>query len=213
MHANILIKIDRDYFVLKKRFLTRRQVMKKTAIITLSVFALLSLSSQAQADHQHSSDDYTEYETHRTVTDHECPEETHSHAYSHRGYGNHHNHHKHFKRHHSSHRGYGHHHQPRHIYVEKHVYTHEAPRVTHRQTYRTYNPQPSYGYSSYGSSYSNGYRGDVVGDTVIGGAFGAAAGAAIGAALGNPGQGAALGAAIGGFNGISRGVFGRGFLW
>jgi hypothetical protein len=189
--------------------------MKKTAILTLSILTLFGMSSYAQADHQQGSDDYTVYESHRTMTDHgnDCPDETHNHSYSHRGYGNHHDHHKHFRHHKSSYRGYGHHHQPRHIYIEKHVYRHEAPRVTYRQTYRTYNPQPTYypparSYSSY-----NSYRGDVVGDTVIGGAFGAAAGAAIGAAVGNPGQGAALGAAIGGFNGISRGIFGRGLLW
>jgi hypothetical protein len=188
--------------------------MKKTAIITLSVLTLLGMSSFAQADHRSRSDNYTVHETHRTVVNHndDCPDETHNHSYSHHGYGNHHQ--KHFRHHKSSHRGYGHHNQPRHIYVEKHVYTHEAPRVTHYQTtYRTYNPRPTYSapvrsYSSY-----NSYNGDVVGDTLIGGAFGAAAGAAIGAAVGNPGQGAALGAAIGGFNGISRGVFGRGLLW
>jgi len=188
--------------------------MKKTAIIALSVLTLLGMSSSAQADHKHKSDSYVVYETHRTVASHDddCSDETPSHSYSHHGYGNH--HHKHFRHHKSSHRGYGHHHQPRHIYIEKHVYTHEAPRVTHYQTtYRTYNPRPTYtapvrNYSSY-----NSYQGDVVGDTLIGGAFGAAAGAAIGAAVGNPGQGAALGAAIGGFNGISRGIFGRGLLW
>jgi uncharacterized protein YxeA len=214
LYANIIIKADQDILVLEKRFLTWRQVMKKTAIIALSVLTLLSLSSYAQANHRSRSDNYTVHETHRTVANHndDCPDETHSHSYSHRGYGNHHQ--KHFRHHQSSHRGYGHHHQPRHIYVEKHVYTHAAPRVTHYQTtYRTYNPRPTYtapvrSYSSY-----NSYNGDVVGDTLIGGAFGAAAGAAIGAALGNPGQGAALGAAIGGFNGISRGVFGRGLLW
>lgn len=186
--------------------------MKKTAILTLSILFLLGMSSFAQAGHKHRSDSYTVHETHRTVTDHGdyCPDETHSHSYNHRGYGNHHKHRKHFRRHHSSHHGYGHHPQPRHVYVEKHVYNYEAPVVTHRQTYRTYNPQPTY----YPPTQNyNSYRGDVVGDTLIGGAFGAAAGAAIGAAVGNPGQGAALGAAIGGFNGISRGIFGRGFLW
>ena len=56
-------------------------------------------------------------------------------------------------------------------------------------------------------------RGGLVGVGVGAIAGDAGKGAAIGAALGNPGQGAALGAAIGGFNGISRGVFGRGLLW
>jgi hypothetical protein len=173
--------------------------MNKTAITILSVLFLLGMSSYAQADHSHRSDNYTVVETHNT--------------YSHRGYRHHNKHHKHFRHHKSSHRGYGHHHQPRHIRVEKHVYHHEAPVVTHHQTYRTYNQQPTYYPPAQSHSSYNGYRGDVVGDTLIGGAFGAAAGAAIGAAVGNPGQGAALGAAIGGFNGISRGVFGRGLLW
>jgi hypothetical protein len=189
--------------------------MDKTAITTFSVLFLLGMSSYAQADHNHRSDNYTVVETHRTVTGHGDyrRDENHNHAYSHRGYRHHKKHHKHFRHHKSSHRGYGHHHQPRHIYVEKHVYKHEAPRVTHHQSYRTYNPQPTYYPPVQSHSSYNGYRGDVVGDTLIGGAFGAAAGAAIGAAVGNPGQGAALGAAIGGFNGISRGVFGRGLLW
>jgi len=152
--------------------------MKKTAIITLSILTILGMSSYAQADHRHgSSNNYTEYTT--TVTEHndDCPDEIHSHSYSHRGYRNHHRHHA------TSHHGYGHH-QTRHVYVEKHVYTHQAPRVTYQQTYRTHTPQPTYSQPrrSY-STHSNHYQGDVVGDTVIGGAFGAAAGAAFGRGL------------------------------
>lgn len=178
--------------------------MKKIAITTLSILFLLGMSSFAQAGHKNRSygGNHTVYESHATVThyggNHSRP------SYGHRGYGHHKKHNR------SSHRGYGHHQRPRQVYVEKHVYHHEAPRVVHQQTYRTYNPQPTY--YPQAQSY-NSYQGDVVGDTVIGGAFGAAAGAAIGAAVGNPGQGAALGAAIGGFNGIARGIFGRGLLW
>jgi len=181
--------------------------MKNTAIVTLSFLFLLGMSSYVQAGHNYNADNYSVYETHRTVINYgdDCPDETYHHSYGHHGY-----HHQ--TNYQSSHHGYGSHH-PTHIYVEKHVYKHEAPRVTHHQTYRTYNPQPTYYPPAQNYSTYNSYNGDVVGDTLIGGAFGAAAGAAIGAALGNPGQGAAIGAAVGGFNGISRGVFGRGFLW
>jgi Glycine-zipper domain len=179
--------------------------MKNTAIITLSILFLLGMSSFAQAGHKHRSDRHTVYESHRTVTHYG------NHG-DHHGYRNH-KRHNHFKGHRRSHHAYGHHQQPRRIHVEKHVYHHEAPVVTHHQSYRTYNPQPTYYPPVQSQPSYNGYRGDVVGDTLIGGAFGAAAGAAIGAAVGDPGQGAALGAAIGGFNGISRGVFGRGLLW
>ena len=180
--------------------------MKNTAIVTLSLMFLLVMISSAQAGHKYRSygDDYTVYESHRTVTHYGNHGSNHS--YGHRGYGHHKKHYR------SSHHGYGHH-QPKHIYVEKHVYNYEAPVVTHHRTYRTYNRQPTYNPPTRGYSSYNSYNGDVVGDTLIGGAFGAAAGAAIGAALGNPGQGAAIGAAVGGFNGISRGIFGRGFLW
>ena len=181
--------------------------MKNTAIVTLSFLFLLGMSSYAQAGQTHGSygDDYTVYKSHRTVTHY--GNYSRNHSYSHRGYGHHNKHYK------SSHHGYGSHHRPSHVYVETHVYHHEAPKVTHRQTYRTYNQQPTYYPPTRSYSTYNSYNGDDVGDTLIGGAFGAAAGAAIGAALGNPGQGAAIGAAIGGFNGISRGIFGRGFLW
>ena len=192
--------------------------MKNTAIITFSFLFLLGLSSYAQANHEYGEsygDDDAGYESHQTVTRYDdgyCPDETYNRSYSRHGYGNHRTHYR------SSHHGYGSYNQPTRIYVEKHVYNYGVPRATYRQTYRTYNQQPTYyppaqSYSSYNNGYGNGYGGNVVGNTLIGGAFGAAAGAAIGAAVGNPGQGAALGAAIGGFGGLSRGIFGRGLLW
>jgi len=196
--------------------------MKNTAIITLSTLLLLAVSSFAQANPRGSyTNDYTVYESRRTVTHYGnyCPDRSYSHAYDRQRIRPH---------------------QRPNIYVEQNIYNYQAPRATHRRTYRndyrqqTHNPRAR-GYSNYSnthrrtyrgdyrqqtrfpragySNYSNTHRGNVVGDTVIGGAFGAAAGAAIGAAVGNPGQCAALGAAIGGFTGLGHGIFGRGSLW
>lgn len=170
--------------------------MKNTAIITLSTLLLLTVSSFAQANPRSSyAGDYTVYESRRTVTHYGnyCPDRSYSHAYD---------------------RQRTRPHQRSNIYVEQNIYNYQAPRATHRRTYRndyrrqTHSPRTR-GYSNY----SNTHRGNVVGNTVVGGAFGAAAGAAIGAAVGNPGQGAALGAAIGGFTGLGHGIFGRGSLW
>ena len=181
--------------------------MKKTAILTLSFLFLLGMSSYAQADHKHRGDNHKGYDNHRSMTHsgNYRSNKSHSHSYDHQD-RRHHNHYRHTK---NSHQGYRSHHRHNHVYVEKHVYNYGAPRVTHRHNHQpTYYP-PRRSHSTYKHSYNRG----VVGDTLIGGAFGAATGTAIGAALGNPGQGAAIGAAVGGFNGISREIFGRGFLW
>ena len=179
---------------------------KKSAVLLISVLFLLALSSIAQAGprYQGSHHGYTHHDGHSVVVEsHDyCPEDH---------YNSHRNHHRSQWNHHSGY-GHGHHrhgaNHVNHVYIEKHVYRHESPRVVYYQQ-----PQPTY-YppANYSSSYNN-YGGDIVGDTLIGGALGAAAGAAIGAVTGNPAAGAQIGAVVGGFGGISRGVLGRGLIW
>ena len=186
--------------------------IKRSAILVLSVLFLLATSSLAQAGPRYygSHHGYTPHNSHTIVIEsHDYHPENHYRSYRHHQKRHHYNdHHRPHWNHHRS--SYGHrygHHSPTHIYVEKHVYKHEPPRVVYQQPQPTYYP-PANNYSTY-----NNYRGDIIGDTLIGGALGAAAGAAIGAVTGNPAAGAQIGAVVGGFGGISRGILGRGLLW
>lgn len=180
---------------------------KKSAALWIGVLFLLGTSSFAQAGPRYHGSHHG-YTTTVVESYDDCPED---HYRASRHHYNHHyrdHHRSHWKRHHSNYgHGHGqHHHGASHVYVEKHIYTHESPRVVYQQ------PQPVY-YPPQNQYRSNNYNGDIVGDTLIGGALGAAAGAAIGAVTGNPAAGAQIGAVVGGFGGISRGVLGRGLIW
>ena len=174
--------------------------LKKSTILISSVLFLLATSTFAQAGPRYSGSHhgYSGHHGHSVVIEsHDYYPENH-----YRGH-----HRPHWKRHYSRH-GHGHHHGANHVYIEKHVYQHQAPQVVYQQPQPTYyQPAPVNQYSSYN------HRGNVVGDTLIGGALGAAAGAAIGAVTGNPAAGAQIGAVVGGFGGISRGILGRGLIW
>lgn len=203
----MLIKAtDRSLDFITVRLKNWRWVMRlrKSTILVSSVLLLLATSTFAQAGHRYSgsSHGYSDHSDHSVVIEsHDYyPENRHG-SYRHHYRGHH---RPHFKRHYSRH---GHHHGTSHVYIEKHVYRHESPRVVYQQPQPTYyQPAPIRQYSSYNN-------GNVVGDTLIGGALGAAAGAAIGAVTGNPAAGAQIGAVVGGFGGISRGVLGRGLIW
>lgn len=191
---------------------------KRSVVLFLSAVFVLATSSFAQAGPKyHGSHHGYAHNSSIVIESREhCPEDRYGPDRRHhkrRHYKRHSGNHRrsHWKRHHSRYDrpryDHGRHrHGSNHVYIEKHVYRHESPRVIYRQPQRIYYP-PVNNYRS------NHYSRDVVGEAVAGGAFGAAAGAAIGAIAGNPGKGAALGAVIGGFNGISRGAFGRGILW
>jgi OmpA family protein len=183
--------------------------LRKSAILISSVLFLLATSTFAQAGPRYSGSHhgYSGHNGHSVVIEsHNYYPEDHQRSYRHHNkrhyYKRHHR--PHWKRHHSRH---GHHHGASHVYIEKHVYQHEAPQVVYQQ------PQPTYYPPAPVNQYSSYNRGNVVGDTLIGGALGAAAGAAIGAVTGNPAAGAQIGAVVGGFGGISRGVLGRGLIW
>jgi OmpA family protein len=162
--------------------------LRKSAVLISSALFLLATGTLAQANPRYSGSPHG-YTSQTTVTEtHEYYPETYDQP---NGYYNY---------------------APKRVYIEQHIYRHEAPRVVYQQpTYYQQPQQTHYQSAPQYSSYNRG--GNIVGDTLIGGALGAAAGAAIGAVTGNPAAGAQIGAVVGGFGGISRGVLGRGLLW
>jgi len=175
--------------------------LRKSTILVSSVLFLLATSTLAQADHRYSGSHhgYTSQTTVVTESHNYYPE------YNPEPYE---------KRHYSR-PGYRDAPQAtQRIYIEKHVYRHESPRVVYQQPTYYQQPRPTYYPPAPVNQHSSYNRGNnIVGDTLIGGALGAAAGAAIGAVTGNPAAGAQIGAVVGGFGGISRGILGRGLIW
>ena len=189
--------------------------MKTLGTVIMGCFLILIVGSFAQAETRYVrtyaggygyGDDHVV-----TQVDAPYPEDAYVYRHTHRNYGPH-GYADVQTTYETSRHGYGH--RPGRFY-EEHVYHHYAPpRTVYRQEYHVYQPpvivRPQVVYPA--NPYYGYYGNRVIPDTLAGGAFGAAAGAAIGAILGSPGDGAAIGAVIGGFNALSHGLFGYGYL-
>jgi hypothetical protein len=195
--------------------------MKTLGTFILGCFMVLIVGSFAQAQTRYAgtyAGGYLSGSDHAvSEVDAPCPEGTYVCQHTHRTYGPHGyvdvRTTKHCVPYETSGHGNAYGHRPERYYEEK-VYNYAPPRTVYRQEYHVYQPpvvvRPPVVYQA--SPYYGYYGNRVIPDTLAGGAFGAAAGAAIGAILGSPGDGAAIGAVIGGFNALSHGIFGYGYL-
>jgi hypothetical protein len=199
--------------------------MKTLGTFILGCFMVLIVGSFAQAETRYAG---TYAGGYLSGSDHAvsevgapCPEGTYICKHTHRTYGPHGyvdvRTTKHCVPYETSGHGNAYGHRPERYYQEN-VYNYAPPRTVYRQEYHVYQPpvvvrpRVTYQTSPYYGYYDGYYGNRVIPDTLAGGAFGAAAGAAIGAILGSPGDGAAIGAVIGGFNALSHGIFGYGYL-